>query len=274
MKDDIKVSSAKKIAVRLTAAVIIAAVLAFAYYSADDVKAPSADSSAGETVSSSAEVSSVSPEPDSSSQDISSVTADSAPSSLPDDSSSLPEQPVSSEVTSSVPTASVTSTTTTTSAVTSVPVTQPPASVTSEVVPRSKTVSFVISCSTVFDNKDKLRAGVIDILPKDGIIFPRTDVTVNEGDTVFDVLKRVCKENGIHIETTKIAATNSYYIEGIANLYEFDAGNLSGWMYSVNGKFPQTSTSNYKLSGGEKVEILYSCDIGVDVGDDYFKKAG
>ena len=102
----------------------------------------------------------------------------------------------------------------------------------------------------------------------------RTEVGFDDGESIFDIVKRICDRNDIRLEFTKIAATNSYYIEGINNLYEFDAGNLSGWMYSVNGHFPQLSCSQYKPSEGDVIEFVYSCNIGVDVGDDYFAKAG
>jgi len=264
MNDDIKVSNTRKNIIRLTAAVLIAVVLAFVYFSADDVKVPTDDGSSSVTsVTTTTQTSA----PVSETDNVTSAVSDDESSSVSEQSSSAPVTTVPQEVPPSE-TASVTTTSTT------VPAATTSASSTTEVRPQSKTCSFMISCATVFDNKDKLRAGIIDILPRDGMIFPKTDVPINEGDTVYDVLRRICKENKIHMESTKIAATNSYYIEGIANLYEFDAGNLSGWMYSVNGKFPQTSSSNYTLSGGEKIEIVYSCNIGVDVGDDYFNKAG
>ncbi|MBR6045309.1 MAG: DUF4430 domain-containing protein [Ruminococcus sp.] len=136
------------------------------------------------------------------------------------------------------------------------------------------TCSFMISCSTVFDNLDKLTPGVIDILPADGMIFPKSEIEIKEGETVFDLILRVCTDNGIPIEYSRIAMTSNKYIEGIANLYEFDAGALSGWMYSVNGKFPQLSTSQVTVSKGDVIEVVYSCSIGADVGDDYFTKAG
>ena len=59
---------------------------------------------------------------------------------------------------------------------------------------------------------------------------------------------------------------NSAYIEGINNLYEFDAGELSGWMYCVNGEFPNYGSSGYKVKPGDKIEWHYSCDLGRDVG--------
>lgn len=138
----------------------------------------------------------------------------------------------------------------------------------------SKHCSLMISCHTVFDNSDKIDASILAEQPADGIIFPTAEIGFDNGETVYDVLSRVCREKDIPIEVTKIAATKNYYIEGINNLYEFDAGDLSGWMYSVNGKFPQMSTSQYNLSDGDVVEIVYSCNIGVDVGDDFYYKAG
>ena len=63
-------------------------------------------------------------------------------------------------------------------------------------------------------------------------------------------------------------------IEGIANLYEFDCGELSGWMYKVNDWFPNYGCSRYELKDGDKVEWVYTCDLGKDVGGDYSAQNG
>ena len=55
-------------------------------------------------------------------------------------------------------------------------------------------------------------------------------------------------------------------MEGIDNLYEFDCGQQSGWLYRVNGYSPGYSSSQYVLSDGDQVEWLYTCDLGQDVG--------
>ena len=62
---------------------------------------------------------------------------------------------------------------------------------------------------------------------------------------------------------------NSAYIEDINNLYEFDCGELSGWMYKVNDWFPNYGVSRYKLEQGDLVEFVYTCDFGRDVGGHY-----
>ena len=60
--------------------------------------------------------------------------------------------------------------------------------------------------------------------------------------------------------------TARLYIEGIGNLYEFDCGAESGWMYAVNGWFPNYGCSQYALQDGDTVTWVYTCDLGRDVG--------
>jgi uncharacterized membrane-anchored protein len=59
------------------------------------------------------------------------------------------------------------------------------------------------------------------------------------------------------------------YIQGINNIYEFDAGALSGWMYRVNGWFPNYGASRYVVQQGDVIEWVYTCDLGRDVGGAY-----
>ena len=58
----------------------------------------------------------------------------------------------------------------------------------------------------------------------------------------------------------------SKYVEGIHNLYEFDAGELSGWTYKINGKGVGYGSSSSYPSDGDTVEWVYTCDQGRDVG--------
>ena len=51
----------------------------------------------------------------------------------------------------------------------------------------------------------------------------------------------------------------SYYVEGINHLYEFDCGSQSGWMYKVNGWFPNYGCSSYKLKDGDAIVWSYTC---------------
>ena len=109
-------------------------------------------------------------------------------------------------------------------------------------------------------------SGKQDILPPDGIIYKETQVAFREGDTVFDVLKREMQNNKIHLEYSMTPMYDNAYIEGIGNLYEFDCGELSGWMFRVNGEFPKVGCSDIIVKDGDRIEFVYSCDMGRDVG--------
>ena len=128
------------------------------------------------------------------------------------------------------------------------------------------TCTFSIECSTILNNLADLDPDKRELVPSNGVILAPTKVTFYQGESVFDVLQRVCKENGIHMESSWTPVYNSAYIEGIHNLYEFDCGELSGWMYRVNGWYPNYGCSRYQLVDGEVVEWRYTCDLGNDVG--------
>ena len=123
-----------------------------------------------------------------------------------------------------------------------------------------------VSCSTILDNLEIFNDEKLEVLPADGVIFPAQTITFYEGETVFNVLQREMKKNNIHMEFAKVPLYNSNYIEGIGNIYEFDCGELSGWVYKVNGVFPGYSCSQYALQTGDVIEWVYTCDQGRDVG--------
>jgi hypothetical protein len=131
---------------------------------------------------------------------------------------------------------------------------------------KTYTCTFSIECSTILNNLKDLDPDKRELVPSNGVILAPTKVTFYEGESVFDVLQRVCKEKGIHMESSWTPIYNSAYIEGIHNLYEFDCGELSGWMYRVNGWYPNYGCSRYQLVDGEVVEWRYTCDLGNDVG--------
>ena len=134
---------------------------------------------------------------------------------------------------------------------------------------KSYTCTFSIECSTILNNLDMLDPDKLEMVPSGGVILKKTTVTFYEGESVFDVLQRICKEKGIHMEAEWTPIYNSAYVEGIHNLYEFDCGALSGWMYKVNGWYPNYGSSRYQLKDGDVVEWRYTCDLGNDVGGGY-----
>lgn len=131
-----------------------------------------------------------------------------------------------------------------------------------------KTCTITIVCPTIFDNLNSLNAEKAPFVPKDGTILPSTKVTFTEGETVFDVLKRVCDAAQLQIEYSYTPLYESYYVEGINHLYEFDCGPESGWMYKVNEWFPNYGCSAYTLKDGDDIVWCYTCTgLGADVGE-------
>lgn len=124
-----------------------------------------------------------------------------------------------------------------------------------------------ISCETILNNMPLLNSQKTEIIPQDGIIFAEQQVVFYEGESVFHLLLREMKKNKIHFEYTKTPIFNSAYVEGIANIYELDCGELSGWRYKINGSFPNYGCSRYLLKDGDKVEWVYTCDFGADIGN-------
>ncbi len=136
----------------------------------------------------------------------------------------------------------------------------------SEEPPAADTVTVSISCATALACLDELEEGTAALVPSDGWLLAPTEVPLLEGETAFDLLERVCRDNQIHMEFSNTPLYDSAYIEGIGNLYEFDCGEQSGWMYSVNGVFPNYGCSQYVLAAGDRVEWAYTLDLGQDIG--------
>lgn len=131
------------------------------------------------------------------------------------------------------------------------------------------TCTLSVRCDTILTNLDWLKPEKLELVPDDGVIFATKTVTFYEGESVFNVLVREMKQAGIHLEFVNTPIYNSAYIEGINNLYEFDCGELSGWMYKVNDWFPNYGCGRYQVQPGDRIEWVYTCNLGVDVGGSY-----
>ena len=119
------------------------------------------------------------------------------------------------------------------------------------------TVTLTIRCDTV--------AGITEseYIPKDGVILGVTEFTLSEGESVYDILTQAARMYSIQVETN--GTRDTVYVEGIGYLYEYDFGDLSGWVYHVNGAAASVGCGEYKLSDGDAIEWLYTCDLGEDV---------
>ena len=116
-----------------------------------------------------------------------------------------------------------------------------------------------IDCSRAVEYKGSKR--------KKAEILKPYSVSFADGESVFDLLKRACRENKIQFEYE--GEGDSVYISGIDYLYEFDCGDLSGWEYSVNDKFPNVGCAASYPEDGDTVKWLFTCDLGADIGNVY-----
>ena len=128
------------------------------------------------------------------------------------------------------------------------------------------TCTLEVRCDTLLDSLDKLPAEKVGLIPENGLILTATEVEFSGGDSVFDVFRKVLREEKIHFEYVDASAYDSVYIEGIGNLYEFDCGPQSGWMFSVNDVYPGLGCSTYTLADGDAIVFSYTCDLGADLG--------
>ena len=127
-------------------------------------------------------------------------------------------------------------------------------------------VYLTVRVDTILNNMNLLCTEKHELVPANGVIFPMTAVEAFEGESVFNVLQREMRRARIHMVSRFTPIFNSAYVEAIHNLFEFDVGELSGWMYSVNGDFPNFGASLYILQPGDVIEWHYTCDLGRDLG--------
>ncbi len=129
------------------------------------------------------------------------------------------------------------------------------------------TVTMTIRCDNIVGKSDS------EFIPDDGIILDVTNFEIEDGDTVFDILNEAAQTYSIHVENTG-SASNAHgmvYIAAINHIYEFEFGDLSGWVYHVNGVSPSRGCGDYVLSDGDRIEWLYTCELGHDLDEVYEK---
>ncbi len=117
------------------------------------------------------------------------------------------------------------------------------------------TVTLTIRCDEI---PDKSAAHV----PDDGVILDAATFEIEAGDTVYDILLEAAGKYQIPLESG--GRDDSAYVKGIGNIYEFDFGELSGWVYYVNGESPSQSCGAYRLSHDDAIEWRYSLDGGME----------
>lgn len=118
------------------------------------------------------------------------------------------------------------------------------------------TVSVAILCDTLTGRAEESH------IPTDGVILGSTTFSLGEGDSAYDMLVAAARQYGITID---VSGTGGAYVRGIAGIYEHDFGELSGWMYFVNGTAPSVSAAEYIPTDGDAIEWRYTCELGRDL---------
>ncbi len=83
------------------------------------------------------------------------------------------------------------------------------------------------------------------------VLFAPCEVLLLEGETAMELLLRVAEAENIRVEYA------ADYVEGIEDLYEFDYGGESGWVYTVGGEKASVSAADYVLQDGDVVCWMY-----------------
>lgn len=130
---------------------------------------------------------------------------------------------------------------------------------------RIKYCCIKITCRTLVNGTCSVPSPIKRLVPSSGIILDKTKVKIKSGDTVFDITKRVTKNNGIHMSYQGATKFGTVYVEGINNIYEKDVTSKSGWLYFVNGSPPDRGCSAIKVSNGDTIEWAYTTDLGKDL---------
>lgn len=136
------------------------------------------------------------------------------------------------------------------------------------------TCTVTIDCRELRERPEKLKkAEKIAFVPQNGYIVKDVEVEFKDGESVYDVLRRVCatqtctdncrfcKAEGIQMEAAYTPQFDSWYVEGIHQLYEKDCGGTSGWTYWVNGVFPNYGCSACTVKPGDRIVWVYSIEL-------------
>ena len=79
--------------------------------------------------------------------------------------------------------------------------------------------------------------------------------TVPKESTVLDVLEKAFDDNGIPYTNA-----DGNYISRINGLAEFDNGALSGWLFMINGRYPDKGVAGQTLNDGDEIILHYTDD--------------
>ncbi len=118
-------------------------------------------------------------------------------------------------------------------------------------------VTVSADCSAAIAAMDRIDEGInpVSVIPEDGVVIEECAVYAEEGDTAFDALIAAAREQRVAVD--HVGSFYGVYVRGIGYIYEFGFGDMSGWIYKVNGESPDISAGEYVLADGDVVEFIY-----------------
>ena len=127
-------------------------------------------------------------------------------------------------------------------------------------------VTLSVSCENALSNLDMIDEQItpLSAIPQDGVIIGACTVSLETGETAFDALIYAAREKRIRVDYR--SSVYGEYISGIGGVSEFGFGDMSGWIYRVNGEMPEVSAGAFALSDGDEVEFIYTCRYGDTAG--------
>ena len=157
---------------------------------------------------------------------------------------------------------------------------------------RKRTVSRWVDCNAAGEAE---KVGTVSVTISADILglgtIYSTEVEIEKGDSVKDAMKAAFAEGGYTGSfsgsylagiSKKNIAKNAHISDDVRaemeerrktekdpdkqdknSLKEHDFYDSSGWLYSVNGDFPDVGTGSYKLEDGDEVAVIFALDTGV-----------
>ncbi len=133
--------------------------------------------------------------------------------------------------------------------------------------------SFTVKCTVTITEADAIKvtisvlgdsahgSGKVHTLKNGGLStwVKATEYSVPGGSTVWDVVKKCLDEHNLSYSNP-----TGNYVSSVNGLAEFDNGKNSGWMYTLNGKYPLNGVSKQKVEDGDRIIFHYTDDYTLE----------
>lgn len=122
-------------------------------------------------------------------------------------------------------------------------------------------VHIQIRCDEVAEAPEMLTdPALAEYIPDDGIAMARLKFIANEGDSVLQILEKICKNKNIEVKKTQDGL-----IDAIGYLKNGDCGQGSSWVYTVNGELMSDNPADCKVKDGDEIVWAFTLDGGKDI---------